>query len=66
MRDKIATELTQPLLKKVFIQKKGYLLQVKAGEIKSWRHEEYNKGIKSRHGLYHMMIVHPFKDDHLD
>ena len=65
-RDKLAAELTEPLLRKMFGDNLEYLRRIQTGEVKSSRHQAYHKSVRSRPALYYTMITDPFTDDQLD
>ena len=65
-RDRLAAELTQPVLKKMFANIQGFLEEIKAGLRKSSRHQAYHKSLKTRQALLYTMITHPFTDQQVD
>ena len=65
-RDRLATELTQPVLKKMFANIRGFLEEIKAGLCKSTRHQAYHKSLQKRQALMYTMITHPFTDQQVD
>ena len=65
-RNRLATELTQPVLKKMFANIRGFLEEIKAGLCKSTRHQAYHKSLKTRQALLYTMITHPFTDQQVD
>ena len=65
-RNRLATELTQPVLKTMFGNILGFLKDIKAGLIESSRHKAYYKSLKTRQALLYTMITHPFSDQQVD
>ena len=65
-RNRLATELTQPVLKTMFGNILGFLEDIKAGLIESSRHKAYYKSLKTRQALLYTMITHPFTDQQVD
>ena len=65
-RKRLATELTQPVLKMMFGKIVGSLEDIKAGLIESSRHKAYFKSLKTRQALLYTMITHPFSDQQVD
>lgn len=65
-RDLLATELTQPILRKMFADIRGFLEDIKDGLIESSRHKAFHKSLKTRQALLYTMITHPFTDKQVD
>ena len=65
-RNRLATELTQPVLKKMFANIRGFLEEIKAGLCKSTRHQAYHKSLRTRQALLYTQITHPFTDQQVD
>lgn len=65
LRDRLAEEVTQEVIKDLFKQNKKYLDEIWTGKRPSKRHESFHKSTKSRHALYYSMITDPFTDDQL-
>ena len=65
-RDLLATELTQPTLRKMFADIRGSLEDIKDGLIESSRHKAFHKSLKTRQALLYTMITHPFTDKQVD
>ena len=65
-RDQLAKELTQPVLKMMFGNILGYLEDIKAGLIESWRHKAYYKSLNTRQALLYKQINNPFTNQQVD
>ena len=65
-RDRLATELTRPVLLEMFANIRECLEDIKEGVGESSRHEAFHKSLKTRQALFYTMITHPFTDEQVD
>ena len=65
-RDRLATEVTRPVLLKMFANIREYLEEIREGVRESSRHQAFHKSLKTRQALLYTMITHPFTDKQVD
>ena len=61
-RDKLAAEITQPVIKKMFDENIEYLKSIRDGQTESSRHTAFHKDAGSRQALLYIQINQPFTD----
>ena len=66
LRNRLESEVNEPLLRKHFQDNIPYLCDIKAGKIESHRHKEYHQSFGARQNLLYSQIVDPFTELHLD
>ena len=62
LKERLANEVTEDEILRLFAKNKEYLQQIKDGKIYSSRHEAFNKSRKTRHELAYKVIFDPFTD----
>jgi len=66
LRDKLANEVTESVLRRMFSENLTYLKNIEAGVEESSRHKAFHKSSRTRHALYYTMITDPFTDEQLE
>ena len=65
-RDRLAVEITQPVLRKMFDENIDYLKSIRDGQTESSRHTAFHKDAGSRQALLYIQIHNPFTDAQVD
>ena len=65
-RDRLAAEITQPVLRRMFDDNLEFLKSIRDGRTESSRHTAFHKNPMTRQALLYTMITHPFTDAQVD
>ena len=65
-RDRLAAEITQPVLRRMFDDNLEFLKSIRDGRIESSRHTAFHKNPMTRQALLYTLITHPFTDAQVD
>ena len=66
LRTRLQEELTEKKLRGLFRENLPYLRGVQAGQVVSFRHQNFHKSTQKRHALRASMISEPFSDQQMD
>ena len=65
-RDRLAAEITQPVLRRMFDDNLEFLKSIRDGRTESSRHTAFHKNPMTRQALLYTLITHPFTDAQVD
>ena len=66
LRNRLESEVTEPVLRRMFEENLEYLRSIEEGKEDSSRHKAFHKSTRTRHALYYTMITDPFTDEQLE